>query len=37
VRDRAAKCALQMLRLHTLNQPLTHIRWGRVAARTGQT
>lgn len=27
IRDRAAKCALQMLRLHLLDQPLTLLRW----------
>jgi len=32
VRDRAAKCALQMIRLHLMNEPLTHIRWGNPAA-----
>jgi len=28
VRDRAAKCALQMIRLHLMGQPLELIRWG---------
>ena len=28
IRDRAARCALQMLRLHLLNQPLNLIQWG---------
>lgn len=31
VRDRAAKCALQMVRLHLMNQPITLLDWGRVA------
>jgi len=29
VRDRSAKCALQMIRLHALGRPLDLIRWGR--------
>ncbi|MFP4223826.1 MAG: competence/damage-inducible protein A [Phycisphaeraceae bacterium] len=31
VRDRAAKCALQMLRLHLLGEPLSRLRWGKEA------
>lgn len=29
VRDRAAKCALQLLRLHLLGEPLEYVRWAR--------
>lgn len=32
VRDRAAKCALQMIRLRLLGEPITHLRWGNPAA-----
>ena len=31
VRDRAAKCAMQMLRLHVLGVSLDELRWGRAA------
>jgi nicotinamide-nucleotide amidase len=37
IRDRAAKCALQMVRLHVLGEPLTHMRWGTVAEPETQT
>ncbi len=33
VRDRAAKCAMQMLRLHVLGVSLDELRWGRAATR----
>ena len=33
IRDRAAKCALQLLRLHLLGEPFDTLRWGRVAGR----
>jgi nicotinamide-nucleotide amidase len=32
VRDRAAKCALQMIRLHLLGEALTEISWGKMAS-----
>ena len=32
VRDRAAKCALQLLRLHLLGEPLDRLRWARQPA-----
>lgn len=35
IRDRAAKCALQMLRLHLLGEKLSHISWARQV-RSGQ-
>ena len=36
IRDRAAKCALQMLRLTLLNQPLDHLRWLRTEETPSQ-
>ncbi|MFW6028173.1 MAG: competence/damage-inducible protein A [bacterium] len=33
VRDRSAKCALQLLRLHLLGEPLEHLRWARPPAK----
>lgn len=31
IRDRAAKCALQILRLHLLGESLDHMKWARLA------
>ncbi|MEX2212661.1 MAG: competence/damage-inducible protein A [Phycisphaeraceae bacterium] len=35
VRDRAAKCALAMLRFHVMGVPLDELKWARTAAVTG--